>query len=150
MSRYLLAALVACGLLMYGGWQKIQRQAVALNAATQRNDELAAATASRRNTIRLLAELDTQHTKEITDARAKNQALLDRIGAGSQRLSVVAKCPTVRAATTAAGVDDAEARAELDPAHARRIVAIPADGDDAIDQLTALQHYVDSICQRKQ
>lgn len=40
------------------------------------------------------------------------------------------------------GLDDAEARAELDPASAQRIVAIPGDGDDAIRALTALQDWV--------
>jgi Bacteriophage lysis protein. len=43
-------------------------------------------------------------------------------------------------------VDDAEARAELDPAPAQRIVATANDGDEAIVALTALQDYVNRVC----
>lgn len=53
----------------------------------------------------------------------------------------------MRTATGPASMDDAEARAELDPATAERIVAIANDGDAAIIALTGLQDYVTRVCQ---
>jgi prophage endopeptidase len=108
--------------------------------------ELEAAADSRRNTQRLLLDLDTKHTKELTDAQAQNKDLLARVGTGAQRLSVPARCPAVRAVTATTGVDDAEARAELDPASAARILTAGNDGDEAIIALTALQDYVNTAC----
>lgn len=147
MIRYLIAALVACLFLIYGGWQRIQAQAVALDAATARNTQLEAAAASRRNTQRLLAQLDTEHTQERERANQTNAGLLAVVAAGERRLSVPARCPSVRSAASTTRMDDAKARAELDPAAAARIVRIANDGDDAIHKLNALQDYVRTACQ---
>lgn len=146
MIWYLIAALVACLFLMYGGWQRIQAQAVALNTATERNATLEAAAASRRNTQRLLAELDTEHTQERERANQTNADLRAAVASGQRRLSVPARCPVVRATAGATGLDDAEARADIDPAAAERIVAITNDGDDAIRALSGLQDYVNRVC----
>ncbi|MCO7563558.1 lysis protein [Pseudomonas sp. S 311-6] len=146
MNRYLIAALVACGLLMYGGWQKIQHQSDQLEQQAQAIDTLQRAAESRRNTQRLLAQLDTEHTQERERANQTNATLRAAVAAGQRRLSVLAKCPVVRA-NADSGVDAAEARAELNPAAAERIVRIANDGDDAIRQLTALQDYVRTACQ---
>lgn len=147
MTRYMIAALVACGLLMYGGWQKIQRQAGQLDQQAQDIDILQRAAESRRNTIKLLADLDTQHTQERERANQTNASLRAAVAAGQRRLSVHAtSCTSVRAAAGAASMDHAEARAELDPAAAERIVRIANDGDDAIRQLNALQDYVRTAC----
>lgn len=54
------------------------------------------------------------------------------VNAGRLRLSVPAKCPGTGAATGAASE---EARAELDPETADALVAIAAEGDDAIREL---------------
>lgn len=146
MTRYLIAALVGCLLVIYGGWSHIQGQAKDLAIAKDRNSTLERAAASRRNTQRLLAQLDTEHTKALTDAQTTNNQLLAAVATGARRLSVKATCPVVRTATTATRLDDAEARAELDPAAAERIVAIPADGDEAIVALTGLQDYINTVC----
>ena len=146
MIRYLIAALIGCLILIYGGWQHIQGQAVALTTATEHNATLEAAAESRRNTQRLLADLDTQHTQELANAQATNAQLRADVAAGARRLSVLARCPAVRTATGPASMDDAEARAELDPATAERIVAIANDGDAAIIALTGLQDYVSKVC----
>ena len=146
MNRYLLIALAACAVAIVFGWSHIQEQARDLAIATDRITTLNAAAESRRNTQKLLAQLDTEHTKALTDAQAQNKALLARIGTGAQRLSVPAHCPAVGATSAATGLDDAETRAELDPEAAQRIVAIPNDGDDAIRALTALQDWVTTAC----
>jgi len=146
MNRYLLIALAACAVAILFGWQHIERQADQLATATEQVTTLESAAASRRNTQRLLADLDTEHTKALTDAQADNRKLRTAVATGAHRLSVKAACPAVRNATGAASVDDAEARAELDPASAERIVATANDGDDAIRTLSALQDYVRTVC----
>lgn len=147
MNRYLIAALIACGLLMYGGWQKIQRQGEQLEQQAQAIDTMQRAAESRRNTQRLLAQLDTQHTEERERANQTNASLRAAVAAGQRRLSVLAtRCTSVRAATGTSSMGDAEARAELDPAAAERIVRIANDGDEAIRQLNALQDYVRTAC----
>lgn len=145
MTNYLIAGLLACGVIIYAGWQKIEAQGVALDQATKQISTLEAAADSRRNTIRLLADLDTQHTQERERANQTNASLRADVATGNRRLSVLAaSCPAGSAAT--AGVGHAEARAELDPAAAERIVRITNDGDDAIRQLNALQDYVRTAC----
>ncbi len=49
------------------------------------------------------------------------------------------------AATGPGRVDHGEARAELDPAAAQRIVAIAGDGDQGLIALAACQGYVKEI-----
>jgi prophage endopeptidase len=145
MIRYLIAALIGCLIIIYGGYQRIQAQSEDLATAKALVTSLNNAADSRRNTQRLLAKLDTDHTKELENAQADNQRLRTAVATGARRLSVPAKCPAVRATTTA-GLDDAETRAELDPAAAERIIAISADGDEAIQALTGLQDYVTKFC----
>ena len=145
MTNYLVAGLVACGVVIYAGWQKIERQAAQLDQAVGKIETLEAAAESRRNTIRLLADLDTQHTQERERANQTNASLRGDVATGKRRLSVLAASCPARSASTAS-VGHAEARAELDPAAAERIVAIANDGDDAIRQLSALQDYVRTAC----
>lgn len=147
MTRYLIAAIIACLLIMWGGWQQIRSKDLQLGQQASEIETLNKAADSRRNTQRLLADLDTRHTKAFSDAQATNSQLRADVAAGSKRLSVLAKCPVVRAATPGTSLDDAKARAELDPAAAERIVRIANDGDDAIRQLNALQDYVRATCQ---
>lgn len=146
MNRYLLIALAACAVAILFGWQHIERQADQLATARDQVATLTRAAESRRNTQKLLATLDTEHTKALTDAQADNRKLRTVVATGAHRLSVKAACPAVRNTAGTARVDDAEARAELDPASAERIVATANDGDDAIRTLTALQDYVSRVC----
>ena len=98
-----------------------------------------------------LATLDQQHTKELSDAQ-RNQALLrDHLATTELRLSVLLDAAdatsgcNVPSAPGAVGVVHATCRAQLDPAHARRIVAITDDGDNAVITLRACQDYVRAI-----
>lgn len=146
MTNYLIAGLLACGVVIYAGWQKIEAQAVALDESTKQVKTMQAAAESRRNTIKLLADLDTQHTQERERANQINASLRADIAAGQRRLSVLATSCSPAGSATATGLGHAEARAELDPAAAERIVRIANDGDDAIRQLTALQDWVSKAC----
>ncbi|MEN4946404.1 lysis system i-spanin subunit Rz [Pseudomonas proteolytica] len=100
-----------------------------------------------------LAASDQQHTKELSDAQ-RNQALLrDRLATADVRLSVLldatdtASGCSVPATPGAVGVVHAAHRAQLDPAHAQRIIAITEDGDNAVIALRACQAYVRAIWQ---
>jgi prophage endopeptidase len=146
MNRYLLAALAACAVAIWLGWQHIRAQSKDLATANAQVYTLNKAAESRRNTQRLLAELDTEHTKALTDAQAINTQLRADVASGAHRLSVLAKCPAVRTAAGAASVGDAEARAELDPAAGERIVAITDDGDQGLIALRAAQDYINTVC----
>ena len=98
-----------------------------------------------------LAIQDQQHTKELTDAQRTQAALRDRLATADVRLSVLidsadtASGCNVPTSTTAVGVVHATRRAQLDPAHAQRIVAITDDGDNAIIALRACQAYVRAV-----
>ncbi|NMX65645.1 lysis system i-spanin subunit Rz [Pseudomonas sp. WS 5079] len=98
-----------------------------------------------------LATSDQQHTRELSDAQ-RNQALLrDRLATADVRLSVLldatdsASGCNVPTAPGAVGVVHASRRAQLDPAHAQRIVAITDAGDQGLIALRACQAYVRAI-----
>ncbi|NVZ95245.1 lysis protein [Pseudomonas sp. D6002] len=98
-----------------------------------------------------LAASDQQHTKELFDAQ-RNQALLrDRLATADVRLSVLLDATdsaggcNVPATPGTVGVVHAARRAQLDPAHAQRIIAITDDGDKAVIALRACQAYVRAI-----
>jgi len=146
MTNYLIAALVACGVVIYAGWQKIERQATQIDQAVGKIETLEAAAESRRNTIRLLADLDTQHTQERERANQTNASLRADVATGNRRLSVLTSSLLAAGSASATGLGNAKTRAELDAAAAERIVAIANDGDDAIRQLNALQDYVRTAC----
>ncbi|WP_426182115.1 lysis system i-spanin subunit Rz, partial [Pseudomonas sp. TWRC1-2] len=93
---------------------------------------------------------DQQHTRELSDAK-RNQALLrDRLATADVRLSVLladdpANNCNVPAAAGSVSVVHAARRAQLDPAHAQRIVTITDDGDKAVIALLACQSYVNAV-----
>lgn len=127
---------------------KADRDAVTIERDAEREkvSQLNAANESRKKTQKLLLELDTQHTQEQAKADETNKPMLTAVATGAQRVYVKASCPAVRAAPAAPGKPDEEGRAELDPATAERILHAGVDGDDAIRQLSALQHYVSTVC----
>lgn len=145
-TKYLFATIAALLLLTMGAFWALDHTKAALREKTLRIEELEASERSRKQTIKLLAELDTQHTQERERANQTNASLRADVAAGNRRLSILATSCSVRATGTTTSVDHAEARAELDPAAAERIVAIANDGDDAIRALNALQDYVRTAC----
>ncbi|WP_225923123.1 lysis system i-spanin subunit Rz [Pseudomonas xantholysinigenes] len=146
MNKYLLCIAAVLLVASIAAFSSLVDTKAALRDKTRQIEELEASERSRKNTIKLLAELDTQHTQERERANQTNADLRAAVAAGQRRLSVPAKCPVVRATSTTASLDHAEARAELDPAVAERIVRVANDGDDAIRALNALQDYVRTAC----
>ena len=96
-----------------------------------------------------LAGQDQQHSKELSDAQRNQARLRDQLATADVRLSVLiedsASSCNVPATPSAAGVVHAARRAQLDPAHAQRIVAITDAGDNAIIALRACQAYVRAV-----
>jgi hypothetical protein len=98
-----------------------------------------------------LAIQDQQHTKELSDAQRTQAALRDRLATANVRLSVLIDAAdtaggcNVPTATGAVGVVHAARRAQLDPAHAHRIISITDAGDQGLIALRACQAYVRAI-----
>lgn len=92
---------------------------------------------------------DQLHSRELSDAQQTQARLRDRLATADLRLSVLlasdADSTTVPAAAGAGGVVHDPPRARLDPAHARRIVAITGDGDEGLIALRACQAYVRAL-----
>jgi hypothetical protein len=94
---------------------------------------------------------DKTHWKEMNDAQQAQARLRDRLATADLRLSVLVDAGSVaaqgcgggvRAPAGTGGVVDGALRAQLDPAHARRIVAITDEGDRGLIALKACQAYV--------
>ena len=98
-----------------------------------------------------LAASDQQHTQELTYAQRNQVLLRDRLATADLRLSVLldatdsASGCNVPATTGAGGVVHAARRAQLDPAHAQRIVAITDAGDQGLIALRACQAYAKEV-----
>ena len=98
-----------------------------------------------------LAASDQQHTRELSDAQRNQVLLRDRLATADVRLSVLldatdsASGCNVPAASGSGGVVHAARRAQLDPAHAQRIVAITDAGDQGLIALRACQAYAKEV-----
>ena len=98
-----------------------------------------------------LQSIDEAHFKEFSDAQKNISRLRDRLATADVRLSVLidatdsASGCNVPSTTSAVGVVHAARRAQLDPAHAQRIVAITDAGDQGLIALRACQAYVRAV-----
>lgn len=102
---------------------------------------------------RLQAQTKT-HWKEMEDAKQAQARLRDRLATSDLQLSIIVDagflansgCGSgLRKATGTGGVVHGAIRAQLDRAHAQRIVAITEEGDRGIAALKACQSYVREI-----
>jgi len=97
-----------------------------------------------------LAASEQSHYKELSDAQKKQDRLRDRIATSDLRLSVLLDAGStggcsVPAASGTGGVVHGPIRAELDPVHAQRIIAITDEGDRGLIALRACQAYVKKL-----
>ena len=98
-----------------------------------------------------LAASDQSHYRALTDEKAKQARLRDRLATADLRLSVLLEATDtaggcgVPTATGAGSVVHAAGRARLDPAHAQRIIGISSDGDQGLIALAACQRYVRGV-----
>ena len=95
-----------------------------------------------------LAASDQTHYRALTNAQRDQDRLRDRLATADVRLSVLldatdtANGCAVPAATSADGMVHGAIRAQLDPAHAQRIIGITDAGDRGLIALAACQSYV--------
>ena len=98
-----------------------------------------------------LAASDQAHYRVLTDAKTNQARLRDRLATADLRLSVLLDatdsvgCDGVQATTSSGGVVHGARRAQLDPAHAQRIIGITGDGDQGLIALQACQMYAKTI-----
>ena len=161
----ILAAILLAMVISAGGTWQVHSWRVGEQLAEQaglHKDELAristAASAQVRaeQDKRLAAEQalvisDQQHIEELSNAQ-RNQALMrDQLATADVRLSVLLDATDagsgcdVPATPGAVGVVHAARRAQLDPAHAQRIIGITDAGDQGLIALRACQDYVREI-----
>ncbi len=122
-------------------------------AATAVLDWQEAEQARRRALEDRLQANDQTHYQELRDAQQTQARMRDRLATADLRLSVLLAAPAqgsgcgMPAATGSGGVVHGALRADLDPAHARRIVSITDYGDQGLIALKACQAYVRAIAQ---
>ncbi|MGF6316507.1 lysis protein [Pseudomonas frederiksbergensis] len=98
-----------------------------------------------------LSASEQTHYRALSDAQRDQGRLRDRLATADLRLSVLldataaASDRTVSAATAAGSVVHGATRAQLDPAHAQRIIGITDTGDQGLIALAACQSYVREV-----
>ncbi len=111
----------------------------------------AAEQSSRRALEDRLQAYDETHYKELRDAQQTQGRLRDRLATADLRLSVLLDNSSEGSGcgvpTTAGGpsVVHGGPRAQLDPAHAQRIIGITDAGDQGLIALAACQAYVKTV-----
>ncbi|WP_460060174.1 lysis system i-spanin subunit Rz [Pseudomonas sp. H2_H09] len=159
----ILAAILLAVVIGFGGAWQVQDWRMGKQLAEQaglHKDDLAAITNAaaaqaraeqdkRLATEQALATSDQQHTKELSDAQRNQARLRDQLATADVRLSVLledsASSCNVPTATGAVGVVHAARRAQLNPAHAQRIIAITDAGDQGLIALRACQAYAREV-----
>ncbi|TWR92101.1 lysis protein [Pseudomonas saxonica] len=101
-----------------------------------------------------LAASDQAHYRVLTDAKTTQTRLRDRIATADLRLSVLLNTTTndrdgMQASTVPGGVVHGTARAQLDRAHAQRIIGVTGDGDQGLIALQACQAYAKEVSHTK-
>ena len=101
-----------------------------------------------------LAASDQSHYRALTDEKTKQARLRDRLATADLRLSVqldaaATGCNAVQATTRTGGVVHAARRAQLDPAHAQRIIGITGDGDQGLIALQGCQSYIEGLFRKE-
>ena len=102
-----------------------------------------------------LAASDQAHYRALTDAKTTQTRLRDRLATVDLRLSVLLDTAAtnggdgMQASTVPGGVVHGTARAQLDRAHAQRIIGITGDGDQGLIALQACQAYAKEVSHTK-
>lgn len=98
-----------------------------------------------------LATSEQTHYRALNDVQRDQGRLRDHLATADLRLSVLLNATTdagngsVSAATATGGVVHGPTRAQLDPAHAQRIIGVTDDGDRGLIALAACQAYVREV-----
>ena len=121
-------------------------QIVLASAAQQRNEQDKRLALEQR-----LSTGEQTHYKELSDAQTNQARLRDRLATADVRLSVLLNATDaasgceVPAPTGPGSVVHGPTRAQLDPAHAQRIIGITDAGDRGLIALAACQDYAKEV-----
>ena len=157
--------LVIAGAAAGGAWvvqdwrygHKLETRArTAAEQATARVDAvLATLTTEQAKRLALEGRLKTNdetHYGKLSDAQKAQQLLASSLATANLRLSVLLSTgpfgpssDDLSAAAGTGGVVHGGTRAELDPAHAQRIIRITGDGDRGLNALAACQAYAKEV-----
>ncbi|APC14646.1 lysis protein [Pseudomonas frederiksbergensis] len=102
-----------------------------------------------------LSASEQTHYRVLSDVQRDQGRSRDRLATADLRLSVLLDATdstsgtAVSAATTTSGVVHGAARAQLDPAHAQRIIGITDAGDQGLIALAACQAYAMEVSKNK-
>ena len=102
-----------------------------------------------------LAASEQSHYRALTDAKTNQDRLRDRLATADLRLSVLLDTTATNdrdgmQATTGPGrLVHATERAQLDRAHAQRIIGITSDGDQGLIALQACQAYAYAVSSKE-
>ena len=130
--------------------QEAAHQTERTDLANANSAQILAEQAKRLALEQWLAASDQSHYRALTDEKTKQVRLLDRLATADLRLSVqldaaTTGCDAVPATTSTGGVVYGSYRAQLDPAHAQRIIGISGDGDQGLIALQACQAYAKEV-----
>ena len=161
------AVLVAMGIACFSTWKvdawRYGKQLAELSAAHQiertnlanaNSEQILAEQGKRLALEQWLAASDQSHYRVLTDEKTKQARLRDRLATAELRLSVqlnaaATGCDGMQATTSTGGLVYGAHRAQLDPAHAQRIIGITSDGDQGLIALQACQSYIQAIQNNK-
>ena len=121
------------------------------NLANANSEQILAEQGKRLALEQWLAASDQAHYRALNDAKTNQDRLRDRIATADLRLSVLLDATATNdrdgmQATTGPGrLVHGTARAQLDRAHAQRIIGITGDGDQGLIALQACQAYAKEI-----
>ena len=131
--------------------KEADHQAERTNLANANSAQILAEQGKRFALEQWLAASDQAHYRVLTDEKTKQERLRDRLATADLRLSVLLDTTGatgsngMQATTSPGGVVYGTARAQLDRAHAQRIIRITGDGDQGLIALKACQAYAKEI-----
>ena len=130
--------------------QEAAHQTEGTNLANANSAQILAEQGKRIALEQWLAASDKAHFRALIDEQIKQARLRDRLATADLRLSVqldaaATDCDAVQATTSTDSVVHGRRRAQLDPAHAQRIIGITSDGDQGLIALQACQAYVQAL-----
>lgn len=143
MIRYLLAALAACLVLIYGGWSHIQGQATELAGAKDRITELVDSAAAYEQALKVRDSIDTQYLEAISNAEQSKPQLVADLDSGVKRVYVRAACmPTNPQSTGSIDAATPELAADARPDYAELTAAFKK----VTAQVEGLQQHILTAC----
>ncbi|WP_097303835.1 lysis system i-spanin subunit Rz [Pseudomonas chlororaphis] len=147
MTRWLIAALIACLLVMYGGWQHIDSLG---NQVKQANKDLAQKIVDAKALEQSLAvrdSIDFQYQEALSNAESTKAQLVADLRTGVKRVYVRAACPQLPDSKPTGSAH--AATPELEPDARQDYADLREANDKVMAQVVELQNYITKACLKK-